>query len=974
MSLPTGFMTGANALASHYGEIPIRRVSGPHHDLRQLGISLTQASETDSIVDIRDFNPRSRTRENAKRIYLVVQTLNRAQQQGETTIPAGRWLLDNTHIIEEAIAAILRDLPPRFYRQLHLSKSESDVPRTLAIAWAYIADTDSAISARGFQEIVQGFQDIQPLNIGELWALPSLLRFVLVENLRRLAILVAQVRDMRLIANQAADQLTASLPGKEAAILSSYASYAHDKTFATQFLHRVRDGSRTSHAALTWLETALEAAGTDAEQITLDEHATLSTSTLTINNIIRSLRLLDDIDWAVWFEEVSHIDALLRTRTSFAALDFSSRDIYRTAIETLAARSGKRECEVALLAVEMAEAAAKDTADDRQTIDIGSLLIGWRRRELERAINYSPAFGERLRGWVRRSGWLGIALPVTLLTALFITGLVCILVSTGFDTGIIILLAALFLAPALEASVGLYNSLTSLLVEPAKLIGYEYKEGVPADAATFVVIPMLIATRDDIEQAIRDLEVHYLANMSGELYFALLSDWPDSDKEETAADCDLLDFAREQMAELNKRYPNKGPDRFYLLHRRRLYNEAEGCWMGWERKRGKLQEFNALLRGDRDTTFLVPAGSLPPNIQYVMTLDTDTRTMRDTVARLVGKLAHPLNRPVFDETEGRPSSGYSILQPSVTPSMTADDQASFFQRIFSVNRGIDPYVFTVSNVYQDLFGEGIFTGKGLYHIDAMETALGGGRIPENAVLSHDLLESAYARTALVTDVEVFEDYPTRYLADAARHHRWTRGDWQLLPWILNPRSDIPGLSRWMMIDNLRRSLTPILWTGASIAGWSLLPLDSAILWQLLLIATLFLPLITGLISTFLPRRNSRATLSSYFASFVQDVSSASLQAITKVVLIVHDAWLMGDAIARALYRLLISRRHLSNGTLHHTMPDQTGMAFSSIMSRWRACYRLLQSASRSRLLLAPAHCRSRYSSPPSGACHPRSPG
>ena len=893
--------------APHDSEAPIRSSLSSHDDLRLLGARLAGGSRI-HLEGLQPFEPRERTKENAERIRAVVHTLDRAQQAGESVTPAANWLLDNSHVVEEAIVGIHRDLPPQFYRQLPLMP-DLGVPRVLVIAWAYVAHTDSAVSEDGFHAIVEGFQEEQKLRIGELWALPSILRFVLVENLRRLAVRVARARTMRLAANETADRLATAPAGAEAEILAAHAGHARDRTFATQLLHRLRDGSQTSHAALAWLEAALEAAGTNAEEITAYEHANLSAGNVTTSNIIKGLRLIDDIDWTVWFEEVSGIDRILRERTDFAALDFPSRDAYRRAIEELAKRSGRQEHEVALLAVEMAGTADDGAAAEAgRLVDVGCVLVGPRRRELERAIGYRPSFGERLHRAVRKSGWLGVVVPVVLLAALFVTAIVYALAATGLDAGAITLLAVLFVAPALEAAVGLYNTLVSALVKPTRLIGYEYRDGVPAEGRTFVVVPTLIGSRDDIEDAVRNLEVHYLANMSGELHFAILSDWPDSETEESRADRDLLAHARKEIAALNARYPKEGHARFFLLHRRRLYNEAEGCWMGWERKRGKLHELNALLRGDRDTTFLPPSDPLPQDVEYVLTLDADTRTMRDAAARLVGKLAHPLNRPATDPKTGRLTAGYGILQPRVTPSLTTGDEASFFQRVFSANRGIDPYVFAVSDVYQDLFGEGTFTGKGLYHIDAMEAAL-KGRIPENTVLSHDLLEGSYAHAALVSDVELIEDYPTRYLVDASRHHRWARGDWQLLPWIFNPASGISGLSRWKMIDNLRRSLTPILWVAASVAGWTLLPFSYAAQWQALLILSLFLSLTFSLMESFVPR-DGRSTLSSHFAAFGRDAAFATAQVVAKVVLMAHQAWSMGDAIARTLYRLAVSRRRM----------------------------------------------------------------
>ena len=884
---------------------PIRSSVASDTEITRLGEALARGL-VELPAELRQFDPRRRTADNASHIRDVARQLAQAQQTGETVTPAANWLLDNAYLVDEAIAEIRRDLPDRFYRQLpHLG--ETGVPRVLAIAWLYIAHSDSAVSADGFRAIVEGFQEAEPLRIGELWALPSVLRCVLVENLRRLAVRVARARNMRLLANSVADRIAASPDSADVQLLEPHRADACDPTFATQLLHRLRDGSHSSSGALGWLEARLETVGLDAEEVTLAEHANLSSGNVTTGNIIKGLRAIDDVDWTVWFETVSRVDRLLRERSDFEALDFPSRDTYRKAIEKLAKRSGASECDVAMAAIEVAAEHCERSPDSAQ-VDAGCVLVGPRRRMLERRLSYEPTIGERVHRFYRGAGWPGIVVPVVALTALLTATAAAALGGYDLADASIILLVCLFVVPASEAALGLFNTVVSILVKPTRLIGYEFKDGIPETARTLVVVPALIGSRDDVEEAVHNLEVHYLSNMAGAMHFAILSDWPDSADEQTDADLALLDHARRQVAALNARYPGGGQTRFYLLHRRRLYNWAEDCWMGWERKRGKLHELNALLRGDADTTFFAPALPLPSDVRYVLTLDADTRMTRDAATRLVGKLHHPLNAPKIDAASGMVDEGYAILQPRVTPSLTTGDEASFFQRVFSSNRGIDPYVFAVSDVYQDLYGDGSFTGKGLYHVDAMEAAL-AGRIPENAVLSHDLLEGAYARAALVTDVELIEDYPTRYLVDASRQHRWARGDWQLLPWIVRPSSAVPGLSRWKMLDNLRRSLTPVAWVAASIAGWALLPATVAGQWQALLVLSLFLSLTFGLVDGFVPR-STEVTWKSHFANFLNDVAFASAQVAFKVVLMAHLAWSMCDAIARTAYRLLVSRKHL----------------------------------------------------------------
>ena len=894
-------------------EEPIRSTYLPEDRLRTLGESLAKGDLTD-LFGLVPFDFQARIRDNAKKILEVYRSTNAAQAKGETITPAAQWLLDNNYLVEETIFQVKRDLPRRFYKQLPTLPlpGGSTVPRALALAWTYVAHSDSSVSASMFKAIVQGFQSIEPLKIGELWALPSMLRFVLIENLRRLAVRVNRTREMRQISNEVADKVLATDDNADRqAILANFSAHAQDTTFATQLLYRLRDGSQNAGKALEWLEGELEKTGSDAEEIIIAEHQTLSSGNVTTGNIIRGLRLINDVDWTVWFEGVSRIDTVLRERTDFAALDFFSRDQYRTAIEELARRSDLSEYRVAEKAIELAgHDAARDGADPSSAAhtDVGFFVVGQRRLELEKAIGYRPTISQTVKRTFRKTGWLGIVLPVFALTALLLVLAGNALAHLGLSISSIVLMLALFAVPASEGALAFFNTVVLLFLKPTRLIGYDYRHGVPPEARTLVVIPSLIGSRDDVEENIRNIEVHHLANLAGEIHFALLSDWPDSQAEVDAADMEILEFARAEIARLNARYPSEGAPRFYLLHRHRLFNAAEGVWMGWERKRGKLHELNLLLRGDSDTTFLPLDVPLPEHVVHVMTLDADTRTTRDAVASLVGKMCHPLNRPHFDATKRVVNDGYAILQPRITASLTSGDEASFFQRVFSANRGLDPYVFAVSDLYQDVFGDGSFTGKGLYHVDAFEAAL-QGRIEENTVLSHDLLEGAFARSALVTDVELVEDYPTRYSVDASRHHRWARGDWQLLGYILDPRSGVPALSRWKMVDNLRRSLTPIFWVMAAIAGWTLLPFTQAAQWQALLILSLFMAPTFDIVNAILPKSGDQ-TPRGHFSALARDVAFGTAMVALKIVLMAHLAWMMGDAIIRTIYRLFVSRQHL----------------------------------------------------------------
>ncbi|WP_337267851.1 GH36-type glycosyl hydrolase domain-containing protein [Oryzifoliimicrobium ureilyticus] len=905
-------------------------------DLRATGRAVADRS-FGALPAFSPFDFFARHKENEREILRVYRTTAADVEAGETITPAAEWLLDNHYIVEEAIQEVRRDFPRRFFRELPtMNVAGAEVPRTLVLAWLYVAHTHSTISQESLTAMVEGFQEKETLKIGELWAVPSLVRYVLVENLRRISSRVEASRRMRRRANEAADELVRLTdPEKAAAFLKTLEHLVEDNTFSTQFLYRMRDGSQASSLAITWLDEHLARLGRDTEEATTAEHSRLSSGNVTMGNIIRSLREIDDTEWSVWVEQVSHVDQLLWEHSDYDILDPGSRNAYRKQIEKLAKRSPMSELEIAQLALDMTEEAKRSEQPQIHEPNVGSFLTGARRPELEARARFQPGPLQSFVRAVRRLNWIAIAVPVLLLTilALFIVG--SFLAASGLSVGAIIVLLLMFALPASEGATGLFNTVLSFFMTPTRLVGYEFKEGVPEDARTLVAVPCLISNRDNVDELVRNLEVHYLANPHGEVYYALLSDWPDSKIEESPADLEILDYARREIANLCTRYGHDGANRFYLLHRRRLYNPSEGVWMGWERKRGKLHELNLLLRGDKDTTYLPGANIVPKNVQYVMTLDSDTRLMRDAVTKLVGKLYHPINRPVINPKSGRVETGYGLLQPRVTPSLTTGKDASVFQRVFSINRGLDPYVFTVSDVYQDIAGEGTFTGKGLYHVDAFEASL-KGRVDENSVLSHDLLEGSFARCALVTDVELVEDFPIRYEVETSRQHRWARGDWQLLPYMFNNKYGVTALGRWKMFDNLRRSLTPIAWFFASVLGWALMSPLSALIWQIVLIFCLFVAPTLSLIKSIVPA-TSDIVARAHLYTLWSDVRAANAQVALRIIFIADSAGMMADAIARSLYRLFVSRKLLLQWrTAASVQAGKQGTILSYYRAMWHA--------------------------------------
>jgi cyclic beta-1,2-glucan synthetase len=652
-----------------------------------------------------------------------------------------------------------------------------------------------------------------------------------------------------------------------------------------------------------------------AAGLPLPERVSPASVEIAVAACIQSLRQLDIADWRVFFESVSAVEAALRADPTgvYREMDFDSRDRYRRVIEELARWSDLPEAEVARAAVALA---GESPTDDERRRHVGFALLDRAGRGLlERRLACPIPLGRRLARGLRGHG-----LAVYLGSIAVLSGaIVLALVTAG--AGPWPWNAVLALLPASAIAVALVDWLVTHLLPPATLPKLDSRHGLPPDCPTAMVVPALLGDEAEIDSLLEQLEINVQGNADSQLNYVLLTDFKDSDSATTPTDDRLLGYATAGVRRLNRRYAHSPrPAVFHLLHRPRRWNPAEGRWMGWERKRGKLAEFNRLALGEPDTELRAVVGELGrlAGTKFVIALDADTVLPPGAAARLVGTLAHPLNRPRFD-AGGRVSAGYTVLQPRIDAAPSASEE-TLFGRAFRGDTTLDLYSLAVSDVYQDLFGEGTFVGKGIYDVAGFTRSL-RGVVPENALLSHDLFEGAHGRAALVSDIVLLEDYPGNALAYHRRQHRWTRGDWQLLPWLL-PRVPRAGgargpnrlslLNRWKLIDNLRRSLVAPALVLLLILSWFRGDADPAV-WTAFALGALAMPILLGVMSLAgqaARGRISRATAGAFGQRLWQD----TLQWLLRTSMLLYEATSQGDAVLRTLYRLYLSRRRLLEWT------------------------------------------------------------
>ncbi|MCU1260957.1 MAG: glycosyltransferase 36, partial [Bryobacterales bacterium] len=763
----------------------------------------------------------ARLDEAAAALDKTVSGFSRRSSAGEVIPEDGKWLRENHRYLSTQVRE-LRKLLRKVAREDLPILSDGPLfgyPRIFEIAVEITAEGKGRVNVDGATRFVEDYQAITPLRMAELWAVDTMLRLGILEEL-----------------------------------------------------------SRSSGG--------------------------------TVARLIVSLKEVTASTWQDFFEASSRTEQILREDPAgvYARTDFDTRDRYRHIVQDVSSRTNHTEDDVARAALTLAREAARRLGSDAREAHVGYHLIDKGAARLKAGLQYRPSLRVRLSEAVLRwpTGFYLVGIELT--TLALAVYLLSFHMSHLSQIGLILFLLAT------EPAIAFLNALAVALVPPQRLPKLDFAEGIPPECSTMVVVPTLLLSEKFIAKLLNDLEVRFLANRDRQLTYTLLTDFPDASSPD--GDEALTEACATGIRLLNERYASEGRDPFYLFHRRREWNPRQGAWMGWERKRGKLIALNNLLRGE-DDAFHIKIGDLSvlPGIRYIITLDSDTELPRDAARQLVGTIAHPLNRAVIDPQTNTVVEGYGILQPRVGISVDSA-RRSRLAAIYSGQTGFDIYSTAVSDVYQDLFGEGSYVGKGIYDVDVFQKTL-AKRFPHDVLLSHDLIEGTYARAGLVSDVELIDDYPSHYSAWSKRKHRWVRGDWQIIQWLLPRVPDYYGkrvpnplsiISLWKILDNLRRSLIEIAIFILLIAGWTFLP-GGPLYWTSVVVVVSLLPVYIGFVFSI-----ARTPFDEQWSGHLRDAFSALVSGQVDVVLrltfLAHQTCLMVDAILRSLVRTTMTGKRL----------------------------------------------------------------
>ncbi|PZF72683.1 GH36-type glycosyl hydrolase domain-containing protein [Taibaiella soli] len=847
-----------------------------------------------------------------------------AIRKDQIVTPAGEWLIDNFYLIEEQIRTVKKHLPRVYSERLPQLRSAQPpgVTRVYNIILQIVTHSDGRIDWERLSKFITSYQSVTQLELGELWAVPIMLRLTLIENLRRVSTQVAIDMIDRNLADYWSKQMLEVAQTTPQRLVLNTADMARSNppmtsAFVSEMSRQLLGKGTALSMPLTWMEQRLAEDGRTSSELVAVEIQQQAANQVSVSNSIGSLRLLGSLDWRAFVEGHSVVEQTLRTDVNgvYGKMDFATRDHYRHMVEYIAKKSLLSENEVARIAIKLAHDAS-DTADSRES-HVGYYLIDKGVSATEKEAKMHHGFVDRLRKSLSKSRMTAYLGGIVLMSAVTTAGFIWKAHTDDINNPwLLVLLGACLILASSQLAVTVINFFSTLLVKPHLLPRMDFSEAIPEDCSSLIVIPTMLSSVKMIEEMVEALEVRFLANRDENLRFSLLTDFKDAPQKTLPEDARLLELVKCGIENLKKKYEDGTRELFFLFHRPRQWNAREKIWMGYERKRGKLSELNCLLRGACKESFSCIVGDVDAlrEIRYVVTLDSDTQLPRGTAWKMIASMAHPLNRPVYDEKKRRVTEGYGILQPRIDVSLP-EAGSSYYSRLHGNEPGIDPYTRASSDVYQDLFAEGSFIGKGIYDVDVFEKVL-HGKFPENRILSHDLLEGSYVRSGLLSDVELYEKYPMSYRLDMKRRVRWVRGDWQIFPWFLPfiPGGDkrwhkntLSALSRWKIFDNIRRSLIPFALTALMILGWTIL--DAPLFWTIAVSAIIVFPIFVTVVWDAFQKPDD-VILSHHIKMLGHNTANIVVHTVFSVICLPYEGFANMSAILRTVWRVLISHRKL----------------------------------------------------------------
>lgn len=855
-------------------------------------------------------------------------------------VQAAEWLLDNLYLIQREYKDIKNNMPQSYYKNLPVMTRGimRGYPRIYYIAVELVSHSDGRVDEESVETFINAYQKNTILTSGELWAFPVMIRIALIQNISKITERITLAQKERKKGDSVAERIIDAFNNGN--VEGEIKKLKEEKVeVSPQFIERlvkvIRDNGVENPVVYKWIDNLLDKQETNAETLINLEHQKQAAYQISIGNSITGIREIAAVNWKESFEKLSYVEKILRQDPLdlYENMDFQSRDYYRHRLEKLSRHVNVPESFIAKKAIECAEEASNNEQSEEYEKHVGYYIIDNGIECLKNKINFSrKGFTGITSAFIK--GNVGLYIQSIIIGTIILASLIVGISFINDNNPVLwkyIVIAIALIIPCSEIIISIFNWSINRLINPRFIPKIEFKNGIPADFSSIVVIPTLLNNENRVKDLIEDMEVYYLANKENNIYFALLGDFKDSDKENEESDATIIKAALKLIKDLNEKYCKDTKDIFYFFNRRRQFNKKEGIWLGWERKRGKLEEFNALIRGDKNTSYDVLSSNVSNlyNVKYVITLDADTQLPIDSAKKLIGAMAHVLNRPHIDMKTKKVIRGHGLMQPRVSVG-TLSANKTMFSRIFSGETGMDMYTTAVSDVYEDLFDEGIFTGKGIYDIDVFNSIL-KGEIPENTVLSHDLLEGSYVRAALVTDIELIDGYPAYYNSSSKRLHRWVRGDWQLLRWLFK-KSPLNRLSKWKIFDNLRRSLlSPSIVILTIVSLLMFLNPDN---WLIVAFVSLLCPILFDV---------SEAVVSPIKGISLSGKVNNGKNIIEQFFLIFcflpYQAYLMLDAIIRTLYRLFISKKNLLQWQTAADVEETSGRELKDfIQSMWMGSF------------------------------------